>query len=189
MNARRSSTKSTIRLETLEDRITPVALDHSLAHLAASRGALLSHTDSSPNPGSAARLNLLVMHGHRQVVVTASTDTNGPNHRNPQRIHPSIGVVSSAGDPASVAAPVVSQMVLRSTSLPGAPSTGTGTGTVVVPSRPGPVLVPPNPITSPTVPLDPDGGATTPPSNPPSGSTGSPTTPATPVSNPPFTLR
>ncbi|HZW31177.1 MAG TPA: hypothetical protein VFF52_10750 [Isosphaeraceae bacterium] len=187
MNARRSSTKSTIRLETLEDRITPVALDHSLAHLAATRGALLSHTQVSPDPGSTARLNLRVIHGHRQVLVAASTDMSGPNQRNPQRIHPSIGVVSSVENSAPVTGQVVSQMVLRSTSVPSAPSTGTGTA--VMPSRPGPVLVPPNPVTPPTVPLDPDGGATTPPSNPPSGSTGNPPTPATPAPNPPFTLR
>jgi hypothetical protein len=122
MNARRSSTKATIRLETLEDRITPVAIEPSLAYLASTRDALLSRTNPSLHPGSAPQLNLYVIQGHRQLPVTVSITTNAPSHKTPQRIHPSFGAVSSVGEPAPVPAPVVLQPVLRSFTLPSAPS-------------------------------------------------------------------
>ena len=172
MNARRSSTKATIRLETLEDRITPVAIHPTLASLASMRGALLSHTDLSLQSGSAPHLNLPVTPGHRPLPVTVSTTTDAPPHKTPQRIHPSIGVVVPVGNPAPVSTPVVSQPVLRSFTLPSTPGRR-------------PVAVPPSPVVPPTVPLDPNGGTTT-PTSPPAGSTGNPPTPAP---TPPFILR
>jgi hypothetical protein len=165
MNARRSSTKATIRLETLEDRITPAVLDPTLIHLAANRAVLLGPSHGAFDSESGPRLNLIVKQGHRQILVTASTNPKTLYHNTPSRIHPSFGAVSPVENPAPAPAPVITEPILRSTTLPVAP-----------PTRP--VAQPQNPVVTPTVPLDPDGGvgSTPAPSNPPAGPTT--TTPA-----------
>jgi hypothetical protein len=171
MNSRRSSTKATIRLETLEDRITPVALDLSLVHLGATRAALLGHTETSHQTGSGPRLNLVFIHGHRQIPITATTNLNTPHHKTPKPIQPSVAAVSSVENPAPEPASVVSQPVRLSTGLP-----------IVPPSSP--VTLSPSPVVTPTVPIDPIGGTTTTPSNPPFGSPGGTTTTPAPATTP-----
>jgi hypothetical protein len=167
MNARRSSTKATIRFETLEDRITPVAIDPSFGHLTAMRGAFVLKLHHPGHPGTAGTTTTGQSPSHlqHQAMKLLNSQANNLHHNLPK-------LLGRVGNPVSLnnATPLSGQPIARSGFVPVAPQSD-------------PVTVSPSPTVPPaTGPVDPNHGGPTPTINPPAGSTGTPT-----ASTPPAT--
>jgi hypothetical protein len=165
MNARRSSTKATIRLEALEDRITPVAIH---PHIASMGGALFGKTNPAAQLGSSSHSNPAPNAGHRQLPIGMGSHSNIPHPKTPKLIHLASPVVTSPVSPVSGRVPGPTQPILWSSGMS-------------ISRRPARVIVPLNPAVPPIVPLDPNGGVPASPSNPPSGPVGTPAPEPAPV--------
>jgi hypothetical protein len=165
MNARRSSTKATIRLETLEDRITPVAIH---PHVASMGGAMFGKTNPAPQLGSSPHSNPAPNGGHRQLPIGLSSNSNTPHPKTPRLIHLSSPAVTSQVSPDSGRVPAPTQPILSSAGMS-------------ISRRRAPLIVPPSPAVPPTVPLDPNGGVPASPSAPPTGPGGTPAPEPAPV--------
>jgi hypothetical protein len=152
---RRASLKAKLRLETLEDRITPVAIDPATAHVAALQGAILAHTNVVFEKAAGEHHSLssvkktVEAHHHKMKTVTHALKIH--HHKN---ANPDVPVATSTVPVTTI--PVSYQPTVVSTSNPTSPSPSSGnsnsnSGGTTASANPSGGFVSPSSASSPSV--------------------------------------